>query len=389
MRALGLALGLALALLASSARADARVGLSVSGRGAGAVRAALERGLAERGFTVLDAGEVSLDAVAMRAEALDAALVVGTVTPRRRRLRVDLRVFDRAGVERARVERRVARGREERLVAAVADALGAPESAPVPPAPTAEASAPASPSSASEPVPTPPADPMARDAGLASPVTALVQLGGGVRSRALEIVSPDGVDAGYRAEAYTELTVRAEARVFDVAFVRASFGTSVGLRSEREDPRLGVVESWFAWVQAEAGAAALLDGTVELGGLVGLGWDRYGLAFNELVPTAEYVHLRPAALLGVRLVGRALVLQAEGAVRIPFGVGDFASVHGVEHEVVGADGVVRLLGIIDPGFAWAVEFGARRYWLTFTRPDGVARGTDGGWHATAWAGWSL
>jgi hypothetical protein len=220
-------------------------------------------------------------------------------------------------------------------------------------------------------------------------VRALVLVGAGARSRAIELLAPDGLDAAYRAEPYLELTVGAELRLFDIGFVRARFGSAVGLTSRREDPSLGTVDTSFMWVSADAGASAVLDDTVELGGAFGVGWDRYELAFNELVPTAEYLHLRPALIASVRLVGRALVLDAEGGVRIPLGVGALESVHGREHDVIGADITTRLRGVIAPGFAWALEAGFRRYWLTFTRPDGVVTGSDGGWHTTAWAGWEI
>jgi hypothetical protein len=369
------------------AHADARVGLALTGRGAAPVRAALERGLAARGLIVVEASPT--EDPATQAGALElSALVLGAVDAQGRRWRAELRILDRAGREHARVERSVARGREEELVGALADALPAMTATPEAPAPSVREAAPPE----APPAPSPTVADREPSATVDTPstplVTALVQVGAGLRSRAIELVSPDGADAAYRAEPYAELVIRAEARFVNIAFVRAAFGTSAGLRSEREDPRLGEVDTWFAWAQGDAGAVISL-GEVELGAAFGAGWDRYGLGFNELVPTAEYVHLRPAALLGVRLIGPALVLQAEGAVRIPFGVGDLASVHGIEHDVIGADGLVRLQGTIDPGFTWAVEFGARRYWLTFARPTGEARGTDGGWHTTLWAGWSI
>ncbi|MEZ4340231.1 MAG: hypothetical protein R3B82_26715 [Sandaracinaceae bacterium] len=201
--------------------------------------------------------------------------------------------------------------------------------------------------------------------------------------------SPDRVDAAYRAEPTSKVAARGGVRLFDVAFARIRFGTSVRLVSDREDPALGEVATQFVRLRGDVGASYWVDDTVELGAAFGLGWDRYELDFNELVPTAEYVHLRPAIVTGVRLVGRALVLDAEVGLRFPLGVGDLTALHGVDYQVIGLDGLLRVHGRVDPGFIWAIEGGVRRYWLTFDRPDGQVRGQDGGWQATAYAGWEL
>lgn len=383
-RLAGTLLVVALSMLPAVALADGPVGLSVTGRAGRDVQSALERGLAERGLRVVPVPEGEpAGGLGLRAR------VVGTARTRGRRVEVDLRVLDPEGAERQRIQATLARGRDAELVARLADALatlGGPGL--VAEAPRGEEPTVIVP----EPGPSARADAESDSPGLPSPspvARAMALLGAGLRTRVVELVAPDGTDAAYRAEPYAELVVRAEARFFDVAFVRASFGTSLELRSEREDPRLGELESWFAWAQADAGASLVLDETVELGAAFGAGWDRYGLAFNELLPTAEYVHLRPALMLSVRLVGRALVLHAEGALRVPLALGDLASVYGVEHEAIGADGLVRLQGSVEPGFTWAIDFGVRRYWLRFTRAGGSVQGSDHGWSATAWAGWAF
>ncbi|MCA9604314.1 MAG: hypothetical protein KC619_01885, partial [Myxococcales bacterium] len=246
------------------------------------------------------------------------------------------------------------------------------------------------PSRATTPTPSR-ASPRAAPRGETEPpiVRAWLEVGAGVRSRAVELLAPDGVDAAYRAEPYFEVAARGGVRLFDVAFARIRFGTSVGLVSDREDPALGEVATQFVRLRGDVGASYWVDDTVELGAAFGLGWDRYELDFNELVPTAEYVHLRPAIVTGVRLVGRALVLDAEVGLRFPLGVGDLTALHGVDYQVIGLDGLLRVHGRVDPGFVWAIEGGVRRYWLTFDRPDGQVRGQDGGWQATAYAGWEL
>lgn len=386
---------LSILLASSTALAQRRVALApLEGGGARALERALEGELERRGYAVVRvtrAPEGDTDAAALVREAEADALIEGRATVvgsrRRRQLVAALSVRDASGAVHERVDMRVRAAQTQSVARRVASALDAAEAESPAPAPR-----PVEQGGAHRP---PARAPRRSDrAGRArtpevAPVRALVQVGAGARSRAIELLAPDGLDAAYRAEPYLELTVGAEVRLFDVGFVRARFGSAVGLTSRREDPSLGTVDTSFMWVSADAGASAVIDDTVELGGAFGVGWDRYELAFNELVPTAEYLHLRPALIASVRLVGRALVLDAEGGVRIPLGVGALESVHGREHDVIGADITTRLRGVIAPGFAWALEAGFRRYWLTFTRPDGVVTGSDGGWHTTAWAGWEI
>lgn len=382
-------LALALSLGPSAARAQIAIA-AFAGRDGPSARQVVLRELSERGLDVVGVDAEPVDDASAReaAASVSARFVVGgRVDVRRRRWEADLWVRGADGAERARVR---SRGRAavldalERALRALSGAVtaapeptGAAEPAAAPPRPAPDEAA-SSEERAAAPSPAAPA-----------PVRARVQVGAGMRSRAIELLAPDGVNAAYRAEPYFELSASGAVRTLDVIFVRAAFGSSVALSSEREDPRLEPLSTWFAWASADAGASVVIDGTVELGAGIGAGWERYELAFNEIVPTAEYVHLRPLVILAVRIAGRALVLDAEAGLRVPFGIGDLASVYGVEHSALGADGTLRLHGVIDPGFAWALEAGVRRYWLTIERPDGRVTGTDGGWHATGWVGWEL
>ena len=221
------------------------------------------------------------------------------------------------------------------------------------------------------------------------PIHATVLIGAGVRTRVLELLSPDGVDSGYRAEPYFELAGRASARFFDILFVRAVFGSSVALESAREDPSLGSVETLFTRLQGDVGASYWIGDQIAVGVAFGVNWDRYQLTFNELVPTAEYLNLRPAFVSGFRLYKQYLVLEAEIGVRIPMTVGDLEALHGVDHDTLGLDGVMSLGGVIEPGITWSLEVGARHYWLEFDRADGRVTGFDAGWHATGYAGYTF
>ncbi|MCB9595348.1 MAG: hypothetical protein H6719_21695 [Sandaracinaceae bacterium] len=383
---------------AASAQARAVVLAPLSGSGSGPARRALGRALEGRGYTVTLADEAPGDdaaATARLAEEADAGAVVGgSVTHRGPRWAFELWVRDRTGGPQGDVRLRV-RGERgiARVAAQVDDAL---QLVPTAASPVAEAVEPAPAAPTASPAATPAATPARPSRGAERPsseepfpVRAELQVGAGLRSRSVELLGPDGVDGAYRAEPYFEIAARGSARFFDVAFVRVRFGSSVALVSDREDPALGEVASQFFRLRGDAGASYWIDDTVELGAAFGVGWDRYELSFNELVPTAEYVHLRPAIVSGVRLIGRELVLDAEVGLRFPLGVGDLTALHGVDYEVMGLDGLLRLHGRVEPGFTWTLEGGARRYWLTFHRPDGEVQGYDGGWQATAYVGWEL
>src|SRR5690606_23126336 len=282
------------AALALAAPAGAQVRVAVGpfeGSAGDATERAIERELEGRGLEIVE-GSSEADA---RVEGRAAF----RGSRRRRTARVRLEVRAASGEVRT-VQMRVRARQLARVGRRVASEVEALAPAPEELAPVV--AAPAAPRATPRPAPAP-REPQAERA----PVQVLVQVGAGVRSRAVQLLAPDGLDAAYRAEPYFELTARAEARFFDIAFVRALFGSSAGLSSEREDPSLGTLESWFAWMRADAGASVLLGETVELGGAVGAGWDRYELAYNELVPTTEYVHLRIAALTSIRLIRELLV----------------------------------------------------------------------------------
>ncbi len=422
--ALAAALGAALIATPAGARAQASsvVIASLEGRNSAAARRVLESGLQDRGLTVtlaeLDPGGDTVATRALAAQANAQAVLGGQASARGRgRWRVDLWVRDAMGGDQGRVRMRV-EGRRgvARLVAAVAEALslvptatsggatsegattsggaasggaGPADAAGAPPAASAGGG---SAGAGADPSPRPTASRLTDDAGdgaEAPLVRVWAMVGAGVRSRAVELLSPDGVDAGYRAEPYFELSGLVGARFFDILFVRGRFGSSVGLGSRREAASLGEVDTHFFHLSGDVGASYWIDGDVELGAAIGAGWDRYELSFNELVPTTEYVHLRTAIVSGFRLVERLLVLDAEAGLRFPFGVGDLQSLHGVDYSVWGVDGRMRLRGVVDPGFTWAVEGGFRHYQLTFDRAGDQVTGHDGGWHAVAYAGWEL
>jgi hypothetical protein len=297
--------------------------------------------------------------------------------------------------------RRAARGRRG-LDAAVRELVAALAALPPPIA----AAAPESPGGAATVAedqrvarPTPAVEPAARDSetilreGDDSPmrriVTIAAWLGGGVRTRSVTLLAPDGADAGYAAPGFFELALGAEARFFDVVFLRAAATSSLGLRARQVEPGLAPLDSWFASASADLGARLTLDGAFELGLAAGVGLDRYALPFNEQVPTLSYAYLRPGALLAARIVDAALILEAEGGLRFSFTAGDLDALYGDDQTVRGFDVTLRLRGVVGPGLLWRVEAGYRAYALAVRTVDGTIEGRDAGYHAHAHAGWTF
>ena len=375
----------------------------LTGRNSPAARRVIRAGLEERGYRIVERGDAQV-------------VVAGSAAARGQRWTIRLTISDASGNERGTLATRVSGARGvTRMIGRLASAIDEAASGDAPPAsqvevppvtigtdvpaestqteptetPVAEGSSPEPPPPAPSPPPRrPPA--AGNDAQTEAPLFgATVVVGAGVRSRGVEFLSPDGVDAAYRADVYFEIAARGEARLFDILFVRAWFGSSIALSSEREDPMLDQVRTHFYRLSGDVGARYLFDDTAGIGAAFGAGWDRYELSFNELVPTAEYVHLRPAIVSTFRFVGALFSLDAELGLRIPLGVGDLESLFGVEHDAIGVDGQARFYGVIEPGFTWAVEVGFRHYDLTFRRPGGDVTGVDRGWHATGFAGWTF
>ncbi len=389
---------------------------ALTGRGHAEAAQRIEAAIARRGFVVVDGGTVpdtDTDAAVAATRVGAVAVVGGEATERGSRWRFDLWVRDARGAELARV-RRGGRGRRSLAAAAAELVVALGPLAPASAAPDGAASVDAT-QSASRAGARATASGTASASGGAARVTPAdrdtrdpeatsrpsrrraarklirldATLGSGVRTRSVELIAPDGRDAGYAAPGYYEFALRVEARLLDLLFLRGALASSVGLSSTREDSSLPPVSTWFVNASADLGVRLKLGGGVELGAALGLGWDRYALEFNERVPTAEYVYVRPGVLFAARLAGRALVVEAELGLRLPWTVGDLDSLYGLDNSVHGVDGLLRLRGVISPGLLWSVEGGYRAYWLEFRESNGVMRGRDSGWSATGYVGWSF
>jgi hypothetical protein len=350
---------------------------------------------------------IGADGVRELASALGAELIVqGSVSGSRRAQRLELVVRAADGDELARGTARYARGRaaRRRFSSSVRELVEGAVSAwrsrsPAEPEPI---EAPDEPEAPVTPPAAVPDDGLALLSGL---------IGVGVRNREATIELDPSGRRTYGSGIYAEIAIALEARPFanDAhlgrgLFIQGSFGHSLGLRSENEDlacdsdpaPAGCNVDTSFLRFAIGAGWLAPIGDAVELGAGLTVGYDGYHLATNVVMPTAEYLHIRPGARGRIRLAREALVLDLEVAYRGVIGVGALATSFG---EQAGAHGVDVGVGIggnlipaMDLGLTWGVRFDYVGYFLSFAGPASDTPGTSGSESAvrlTFLVGWSI
>lgn len=423
------ALALLTALPGSAAAQDGPVTavMPFAGRSPRAVERGVERAL-ERNARVLDAAEVrraaedagargtEADGIAELAAALGAEIVVqGRVWGTRRAPKVELVVRAPDGAELARgtldFGRGPATGRRfaARVGALFERALAAMSERRAPPPPDEqELAAFAALDDERPPVLQPEPPPAAPDDGLAV-FSAVV--GAAVRNRDAAVQLGSGGERTYASGPYPEIAVALEVRPFanDThlgrgLFLRGAFGHSLGLGSTREDPacesasppaECSVDTNFFRWA-ADLGWLLPLGDAGELGVGFGVAYDGYHLADNVVLPTAEYLALRPLARARVRMLREALVLDLEVAYRAVLGVGELASSFGDRTTAHGVDAGIgiggNLLPVADLGLTWALRFDWVGYFLAFAGSANDVPGTSGSesaLRATFLIGWSF
>lgn len=309
------------------------------------------------------------------ASSLGVDLVVqGQITGRGRRMRVSLVARAADGEELARAEIDFPRGRRarrafdasvEQLFVEAAEALSRragpeePEEPPPPVEPIEE-----------EPPPEPPGE--APTDGLAW-LAATVGVVGRTRDATVDLA--DGGRRGYASGLYPELLVAVELRPLandpDLGrglFFGGSFAHSVGLGSETETTMTAVDSTNFVRFDLDAGFLFPIE-DAELGVGFGFGYDGYHLAANTVLPSAEYLYLRPHARARIRFVEETLVLGIEAAYRATLGRGALSDSFGADGDTHGVDVGVRLGGNLlaeaDVGFTWGVGFEWVGYFLSF------------------------
>lgn len=392
----------------ASAQAPRTAVAPFEGRGARSLQRLVERVLEDRAELV-DRGEVSdaaeragvsgtgASGVSELASAVGARVIVqGEVGGSRRAQRVSLVVRGADGTELARGNATLRRGRRgrgafDRQVGRVFDqAVSALPSTPEPiEEPIAEP----------EPEPEPVAPSETPQDGLA---LVAITAGLSVRTRDAHLVLAGTGTRTYASGAFPEIVLGVEARPFANEshlgrglFLQGSFAHSVGLGSQT----MGAADSVstnFARFALGAGWLAPIEEVAEVGAGLTVGYDGYHLGPNVVLPTAEYVFIRPAVRGRVRVMREAFVIEAELGYRGVVGIGALGPAFG---EQAGAHGVDVGIGIggnlftvLEQGFTWAARFEYVGYFLSFsgngTDADGQS-GTEEALRGTLLIGWSF
>ncbi len=92
----------------------------------------------------------------------------------------------------------------------------------------------------------------------------------------------------------------------------------------------------------------------ELGGLIGVGFDRLQLETNGFLPSIDYLFLRLGPAYRHFFIERTLQLRIDAGFRYPFSYGDLATTFG-DAKGFGFDAGLTLGGELDVGFAYAAR----------------------------------
>lgn len=356
---------LAGAAYASGVAAQDRPVLALSEVRPASTRQLVRRALEERA-EVLDVEGSTRDA-AERASIVAASRADGLVVPSlsgaRRRPELTLVLYGAAGDELARRSLVLPRGRPGRaLRAAVARLLEGfrPRRAPlVEPAP--EPSMPVSPVSAPEP-------PSGSDAHHRPYLR--FHAGLSIRDRDLEVQADTALR--HSIPLYPELLVEAEVRPLGggdpwlyalrlrLRFAYALFFESATRAGQEVGGGAFSLGGDLAWL------APL--GVVELGPVLGGGYEAYELQDNPILPSVGYAHLDARAALRIRALDEQLVLRAEVGYRFSAGSGPLIERHG-SLEGNGAVVSAGIAGTVplgaELGFGWGLDVDWQQSWLGF------------------------
>ena len=160
----------------------------------------------------------------------------------------------------------------------------------------------------------------------------------------------------------------------------AEFAYAVGLSSVNQETQEDISTSAF---RAEGGLGWLLGpfGPVRIGPEVDFGYDSFSLDPNPILPTANYIYVRPGAALLLDIVSPYLQVKVDAGLRLVLGTGDLAPFFGESASAVGLDTGIELVGNLDMGLAYGGRFAFQSFGLAFdgvgTPPNNTAiDGTD-------------
>lgn len=188
--------------------------------------------------------------------------------------------------------------------------------------------------------------------------------GAGGRTRSIEVNVDDGAGGSatrtYESGVYLDIVFRLEVRLLAKHATPGLRGIALeadgdfGVDMETQLPGSTTKLDTKTWrVLGQLGYFHQF-GKGELGGLIGIGFDRLELQTNGTVPSVDYLFLRLGPAYRYFFFERALYLRVDGGFRYPFSYGQLEETFGPA-KGFGFDAALTLGGELDVGFAYAAR----------------------------------
>jgi len=188
--------------------------------------------------------------------------------------------------------------------------------------------------------------------------------GAGGRTRKLEVDIDDGAGGSatrkYESGVYPDIVFRLEVRPLAKHATVGLRGIAIeadgafGIGLETQPPGSTTKLDTKAWrVLGQLGYFHRFD-KGELGGLIGIGFDRLELEPNGTLPSVDYLFLRLGPAYRHFFIDRALYLRVDGGFRYPFSYGQLEDSFG-DAKGFGFDAALTLGGELDVGFTYAAR----------------------------------
>ena len=205
--------------------------------------------------------------------------------------------------------------------------------------------------------------------------------GAGGRTRKIDVNVDDGAGGTgtrtYESGVYLDIVFRLEVRPLARHRVRGVRGFALeadgdfGVGLDTQPPGSTTKLDTKAWrVLGQLGYFHRFQ-KGELGGLIGIGFDRLMIETNSTLPSVDYLYLRVGPAYRHVFIERLLHLRVDAGFRYPFSYGDLAATFG-EAKGFGFDAGLILGGELDVGFAYAARFSVDYFMPQFSGfPDGT------------------
>jgi hypothetical protein len=145
-------------------------------------------------------------------------------------------------------------------------------------------------------------------------------------------------------------------------------------------------------MSAHAGYLLPLASFLEVGASFGVGWERYDLGANVVLPAIDYPYLRPGIRARFRIVDELFVIGVDAGYRALLSREGLSTAFGTSGDGFGYDLGASISGSFDFGLYYGIEGGWAQFVHAFSGTASTAPGTsglDGGYRFSAMLGYAL